>query len=227
MLRWISDTDLRGICEEIISNTRARTSDEISFKNGVDPFSALFDLAVNNIPFEDWLRNEHIRQKQKTLQNHIGTFHQRILGKIRGWEDLGTGQIIDLVNRDKRIIAEVKNKHNTVKKSSLKKDVFDPLARALKTPYRGFTAYYVTVLAQRRINKPFTPSDNETGRPAENPKIREIDGASFYEIATGSKTALADLYHRLPEILADVADIRAEEITASRWFAKLFELAIK
>jgi hypothetical protein len=227
MLKWISDKDLQQICEDIVLHTREKTSREVDFKNIVDPFSAIFDIALNDMTFNEWFRNENIRQRQKTLQNQIGRFHQSVLGKVQGWEDLGVGEVVDLVSKDKKIIAEVKNKYNTVKGSD-KIGVFDKLARALNYGHRGYTAYYVTILAKQRIDKPFTPSDNEKGgKPAENPKIREIDGASFYEIATGSKTALADLYQHLPKILSNITGLKADKITGDSQFHTLFSRAIK
>ncbi|MCL2017457.1 MAG: Eco47II family restriction endonuclease [Alphaproteobacteria bacterium] len=227
MLSWISDKDLREICESIILHTKAKTKDEVDFKNIVDPFSAVFDIAINDMSFDDWFKNENIRQKQKTLQNQIGRFHQSVLGKIKGWEDLGVGGVVDLVNREKGIIAEVKNKYNTVKGSD-KIGVHDKLSRALNYGHRGSTAYFVSILAKGRINSPFTPSDNEKGvRPAVNEKIREVDGATFYEIATDSSTALADLYAYLPKVLADITGTKADKISKDPWFIELFTKAIK
>ena len=227
MLKWISDKDLYTICENIIKSTRENTSDAVDFTNIVDPFSAVFDVVLNDISYNEWFKNENIRQKQKTLQNQIGRFHQSVLGKVKGWKDLGTGDVVDLVNTDKRIIAEVKNKHNTVKGSD-KIGVFDTLARALNYGYRGFTGYYVTILAKQSVNRPFVPSDNEKrGRPEANEHIREIDGASFYEIATGSKTALADLYQYLPKVLAGITGVNSTKIIKDPWFSELFTKAIK
>ncbi len=64
--------------------------------------------------YEIWYKNETARQAQKTLQNHLGDFHQRILGSVKGWTDMHTGGVIDLISHDTKIIAEVKNKYNTV-----------------------------------------------------------------------------------------------------------------
>ena len=126
-----------------------------------------------------------------------------------------------LVNKEKNIIAEIKNKHNTVKGSNLI-DEFNKLAYALNFGYRGYKAYFVTILRKERTDKPFIPSDSKTkSRPSENPNIRIIDGASFYEIVTGSKTALSDLYNYLPKILANFSNIKAEEVIINNWFKKL------
>jgi len=221
MLSWISDDDLLSICKDLITDMHIKTSNELDFKNIVDPFSALFDIVINDISFDHWIKNEVIRQKQKTLQNKIGEFHQKILGKVAGWEDLGTGNNIDLVSKEKSIIAEIKNKHNTVKGSNLI-DEFNKLAYAINYGYRGYTAYFVTILRKEKMNKPFVPSDSKTKtKPTENPNIRIIDGASFYEIATGSRTALSDLYNHLPNILSDFANIKAEDVITNNWFKRL------
>ncbi|GHT57658.1 type II restriction endonuclease [Bacteroidia bacterium] len=226
-LIWITDEKLYAICENIVNKARAGISNDVNFKNIVDPFSALFDVIINDISFDDWLKNENIRQSQKTLQNMIGTFHQQIIGCVDGWQDLGVGDVIDLCNPTRQIIAEVKNKYNTVKGSD-KVGIFDNLAAVLNIKYRGYTGYYVTILAKGKIDKPFIASDNKTGgRRPTNENIREIDGASFYELATGSKTALFDLYSVLPDILADITGVNSEKVISNPWFKELFIKAVK
>lgn len=39
--------------------------------------------------------------EKKSLQNHVGEFHQNILGSLLGWENLGTSQVGDLVSNDR------------------------------------------------------------------------------------------------------------------------------
>jgi len=226
-LEWIKDSDLTRICTELAENFHANASDEVNFKNKVDPFSALFDIALNDMSYDDWMNNERIRQRQKTLQNMIGNFHQNVLGCISGWENKAVGDVVDLVCPDKKIIAEVKNKYNTIKGSE-KINLFNNFAHALKYGYHGYTAYYVTVIAKKPLNVPFAPSDNsKKAKPEANENIREIDGASFYAIATGSETALADLYSVLPNILAKITDTDAERIKGNPLFSELFARAIK
>ncbi len=175
-------------------------------KNVIDPFSALFEMSGFNLKPSEWVTSEKTRQAQKTLQNHIGDFHQQVLGNISGWENLGTGNVVDLVNHQLKVIAELKNKHNTVSGGKLA-DVYHDL-ESLVMPktniYKGYKAYYVTVIpsSPERFNKPFTPSDKNKGAKCnENELIRHIDGASFYALATGSETALADLFKALPLVI--------------------------
>jgi hypothetical protein len=85
------------------------------YKNKVDPFSALIDSMLQGIPLSNWIAQEKVRQSQKTLQNCIGDFHQSVIASFDGWEDLGTGQIIDIRNKKQKVVAEIKNKYNTTK----------------------------------------------------------------------------------------------------------------
>ena len=209
-LTWITDDDLKACVCEVLTKGLAgiEKSDKSFYRNGVDPFSALFDAACQGITLEQWLNLERKRQAQKTLQNALGNFHQGLLAKVIDWEipDLG---FVDLVSDKTKIVAEVKNKHNTVKKSDLK-DVYDELQAAVlhkTSKYNGFTAYYVTVIpaSSKRFVKEFTPSDNETKTVRQgNKQMLEIDGYSFYALVTGEQDALQRLYQALPAVIKEV-----------------------
>ena len=206
-LHFISEEKLTEICADIVQKGQSAVvnSDEKLFDNIVDPFSALFDSAISGITLSEWIKREKTRQMQKTLQNAIGTFHQNVIGSIDGWEDLGTGNIIDLRCQSKKILAEVKNKWNTTK-GNHKVRVYDDIKKLLEQQKnKGFKGYYVAILSKAKINAPFTPSDNETSsrRPIDE-NIVEVDGATFYDIATGEKDSLKKLYQTLPYILSNI-----------------------
>ena len=66
----------------------------------------------------------------------------------------------------------------------------------------------------KTYNKPFTPSDNRSKqRRDENPKIRQIDGKSFYTLLTDNPNALRELYLLLPEL---ASEILVEEFNTER-----------
>jgi len=115
-------------------------------------------------------------------------------------------KIVDIVNDERRIIAEIKNKHNTIKASDKigLYDTFKNLVLVKTGKYHDYTAYYVEIIPKNpaRCEKMFAPSDRKTGHKApENERIRQIDGASFYALATGYDNALALLYKALPEAI--------------------------
>lgn len=142
-LNFISEERLTCICQEIVDTgiSAIKNSEATFHDNIVDPFSAIFDSAISGISLSEWIEREKARQMQKTLQNCIGSFHQKVLGSICGWEDLGTGGIVDIKNEKSKIIAEVKNKWNTTK-GNHKVRIYDDINNLLKQPmHRGFTGY--------------------------------------------------------------------------------------
>lgn len=209
-LTWITDEKITTCVRDVLIKgfEGIDKAAQDFYRNGIDPFSATFDAACNNISMNTWMVSERRRQSQKTLQNALGNFHQQVLAHVAGWA-IPDENFVDLVCEDKRVVVELKNKHNTVKKSDLK-NVYDELQEAVmhKTSrYRGFTAYYATIIpsSQERFNRPFTPPDNATRtQKSNNPLILEIDGYSFYTLATGCESALAELYQALPIIIKAV-----------------------
>lgn len=227
LLPYISNDDLYKYTEQVLSSVRSAADGAESrlFSNKVDPFSAVFDSLRQNISLSQWLQQEKARQIQKTMQNAIGEFHPRILGSVKQWEWLPTGGVVDVKSESRKIVAEIKNKHNTTKGSD-KKSIYDNLSTELLGAYKGCTGYYVEIIPSKkeRYNKAFTPSDNLTnGRRPENEKIRIIDGQSFYELVTGEKNALSMLYQVLPLVVGDILNTSSDVLVKDRLFAEFFE----
>jgi hypothetical protein len=229
-LSFISDEVLATAVRHLLNiATKARIKADKEFdRNVIDPFAVLFEMSGFGVDEPSWLAGEKNRQAQKTLQNHVGTFHQAILGMMAGWQDLGTGSVVDVVSTEKKIIAEVKNKHNTVKGSD-KVKVYDQMETLVMTKghqYKDFTAYYVEIIPKSgsRYDQPFTPPDSAKGQPRRaNPLIRQIDGYSFYALATGVPNALEQLFTALPDVIEGCSDYRfANREFASAFFHKAF-----
>lgn len=209
-LSWIADECLFEEVKKLIDIAKEATLNAKSDfgKNVIDPFSAMFEIAGFELDYEVWIKSETTRQAQKTLQNHIGEFHQNVLGYVAGWENMKVGNVVDLVSHERKIIAEVKNKYNTISGGKLA-DLYYSLEKMIspKTSiYKGYDAYYVSIIPRNasRINKPFTPSDKEKGEKCPlNEHIREIDGAEFYSLVTGDEFALRNLYNILPDIISE------------------------
>jgi hypothetical protein len=228
-LNFISDENLVLAVKKVIGiiEYAEKYSEEKLFSNVIDPFSALFDGITHNIQYENWIEVEKIRQVQKTMQNAIGDFHQDILGNVYGCENLGLGGGLDLINNELKIIAEIKNKFNTTK-GNHKVEIYDAIAAKLKENiYRGYTGYYVEIIpnGKKEYNKAFTPSDNKTKmRRPEIEFIRVIDGKSFYQLLTGEKYALQNLFEILPTVISDHYEYRFDKDAAKKYVA-LFRLA--
>lgn len=213
LLSWIDDSILKSEVSLLLSiakNAQMAALGQFG-KNVIDPFAAIFEMSGFKIDYKTWLKSETTRQAQKTLQNHIGDFHQNILGYSNGWTNMKVGNVIDLYSEPNKIVAEVKNKYNTISFGKLS-DLYysmDGLISPKASIYKGYTAYYVAVIPKKpgRYNKTFTPSNKEKGEKCPvNEHIREIDGASFYSLVTGSNTALEDLFDVLPEVINECSE---------------------
>ncbi|MAZ56524.1 Eco47II family restriction endonuclease [bacterium] len=223
----LEDKDLLDAVSEVINSvhTDLQSIDKSLHSNVIDPFSALFDASMQNISYEEWLEQEKMRQVQKTLQNAIGYFHETIIGKLNGWNQLSQGGY-DVENKRKKVFAELKNKHNTMN-SSTSEAVYTKMAEFLDGEKNGHTAYVVIVIpkSSNRYNKTFAPSVRGTRLP-ERDDLKVVDGATFYEIATGDSEALNKLYASLPEAIKHVTDVTDKNYAPNlESFQELFEKA--
>lgn len=203
ILPYINDDDLLQHTRTLLSavkNAQVRIDKNI-YSGVIDPFSALIDSATQGIAFDEWLEQEKARKAQKALQNALGDFHQNILGSVRGWTNAGLGGSYDIKNTRMKIIAEVKNKYNTLNSEGFL-SVYDKLSSHLDYGDSGFTAYYVAILpkSNKPYDKPFTPVKKKVPRPLRE-DLRKVDGKTFYDLATGYSGALDQLYQALPSVL--------------------------
>lgn len=214
----------------VLATYRKQQEEQDIYRNTLDCFSAVIEASMSELTLDDWFKSEGIRQAQKTLQNEIGKFQQAAFGTLEGVEDLGVGGIVDLIAKEKKVVAEIKNKWNTTK-GNHKIQVYDDLLMMINDN-EGFTGYYVEVLSKKggKYNKPFTPSDNKTKQRRDaNDHIRVIDGRSFYELLTGNEDALKELYLQIPDLTAEILKesfdvaINIDQIKNDELFPKLFD----
>ena len=209
LLPYISNEDLYLHTEKVVVALQSgiHKADAKLHKNVVDPFSAVFGCLARGIGLAEWLELEKARQVQKTLEDYLGYFHQGILSSIPGWQQ--TTDVVDLINSKLKIVADIKNKFNTVK-GSHRKIIYDDLADMIgRKGFEDFKGYYVEIIPRKPgpYDKPFTPSDNvKHTRRAKNENIRIIDGSSFYDLASGHKGALKMLYEALSTVIGHILD---------------------
>lgn len=214
---------LEQLVTEFVATVRAAEArvERESERNVIDPFSAVFDAALAGISIEEWMKLEKARQAQKSLQNALGAFHQKLLGSIDGWTDTQAGGSVDLRSDSRSIIAEVKNKYNTMNSASAEA-TFRKLATHLRYTDKGYTAYLVQIIPKtaERYDRPWTHSVKID--PLRD-YIRVIDGGSFYDLVTGETNALAQVYDALPGVLATVLGRSEGDSAADPASALLFQ----
>lgn len=224
-LKYISDNRIRQLASEVLN--AVRTAEVLAEKNlnrnVIDPFSAVFDSARSGKTIDEWFQAEKDRQVQKALQNAIGTFHQRVLGSMPDWVDTKAGGSVDLRCESRKIIAEVKNKHNTMNSSSAEA-VFKKFENHLRYSDKGYTAYLVAIVPKNslRYDREWTHSAKLVSTRRD---IREIDGASFYELATGDPLALRNIYLKLVEALTSITNDAQGRLLSDAKTMVLFEKA--
>ncbi len=216
-LPFISDTEFEEHIKFLLgkANEGLIKAQKKPDRNVIDPFFAFFSMTAFKLSPVEWSHNEQLRQAGKSFENALGDFHQRLLGSINGWESLRTGGQFDVICQSRKIIAEIKNKHNTVKASDQIKtyEALDDLVNKKSSRFKDFTGYYVTIIPKKpdRFDEPFTPSDRTKGKKAAaQDNVRHVDGATFYEIATGHKNVLKEIFEAIPKV---VERLNSESLT--------------
>lgn len=87
------------------------------YSNKVDTIKLTFDAKFNGIDEESLIQAEILRQIDKSINNSIGTFHEQILGGIKGFEVRKLSGF-DIKAKDDTLFADIKNKHNTMNSSA-------------------------------------------------------------------------------------------------------------
>ena len=93
------------------------------------------------------------------------------------------------------MLAEIKNKHNTLN-SSNRQQVIADLHTAVKQKSGNWTAYLVFIIPKSR--KRYKVQEKGGNR-----KIYEIDGASFYTKVTSERNAIYDLFSATSTVLQE------------------------
>ena len=119
-LKFITRENLKQHIKNTIS-TYEKTLDGIDLSkfnsNIVDPIKMVFDSKVYRKDFEEVIKDELVRQRDKTNSNAIGYFHQNMFKYINNCEVPKEGFDVIYTKKDgTKIYVEMKNKHNTMNK---------------------------------------------------------------------------------------------------------------
>lgn len=168
------------------------------YSNKVDTIKLTFDAKFNDIDEESLIQSEILRQIDKSINNSIGTFHEQILGGIKGFE---TGNLsgYDIKAKDDTLFADIKNKHNTMN-SSAAEALFQKLAR-YANDYKKAKCYWVQILAKGSFCELWSGDIN--GKEYSHSRVYKISGDQFYALLSGQNDAMFQLYKALPVAIKD------------------------
>lgn len=168
------------------------------YSNKVDTIKLTFDAQFNNISEENIIQSEILRQIDKSINNSIGTFHEQILGGIKGYQ-MGKLSGFDIKAIDNTLFADIKNKHNTMNSSSAEA-LFQKLAR-YADDYKKAKCYWVQILAKNSFCNHWKGEIN--GKEYSHSRVFKISGDQFYALLSGQQDAYFQLYKALPIAIND------------------------
>lgn len=201
--------------------------------NIIDPIKLLFDKNVYGSTWEEIIRSEIFRQRDKSNNNSIGYFHQNIFRYIAGCTVPKSGW--DVVFKKKggieldgdkvdTVYVEMKNKHNTMNSSASAKTFMKMQGQLLRDD--DCACCLVEVISRRSQNIPWAISLD--GQKQKHLRIRIVSIDKFYELVTGEEDAFYKMCMALPatikELLEDANTFKVPEDTA---FVELKEKAVE
>lgn len=194
-LGFISDQHIFEHVKQTVSLYRNYINLKQFNANIIDPIKLTFDAKVYGKSFEEIIEAECIRQIDKTNSNHIGYFHQNLFKYIgNGWQVPETG--FDIINTDRHIYAELKNKHNTMNSNAAKSVYMHMQDKILHDDQA--VCMLVEVIATKSQDIPWY-KDGLSHR-----NIRRVSMDKFYNIVFDDDHAFYKLCKALPDILEDV-----------------------
>lgn len=187
-------------------------------KNIVDPVKLIFDKTVYNSSWEQIIGNEIFRQRDKSNNNDIGYFHQRIFQYINncvvpstGWDVIyknNNGIIMPDGDRVSTIYVEMKNKHNTMNSASAGKTYIKMQHQLLEDD--DCACFLVEAIAQKSQNIKWETTVD--GKKVSHKKIRRVSLDQFYSIVTGDEDAFYKICINLPSVINSVIGDEGKEL---------------
>ena len=216
-LSFISEEDFRKHVIDTIEKygEKLNSYDLKKFnKNIIDPIKLVFDKTVYHVTWEEIVKNEIFRQRDKSNNNDIGYFHQRIFeyidkchvpdnGKEGGWDviyknpkgiTLDTGDVVHTV------YVEMKNKHNTMNDAAQGKTYIKMQSQLLKDD--DCACFLVEAIAKKSQNKKWETTVDK--KKVSHKLIRRVSIDKFYELVTGQTDAFYQMCMVLPSVIESV-----------------------
>ena len=183
-------------------------------KNIIDPIKLIFDKTVYQSSWEEIVSNEIFRQRDKSNNNDIGYFHQRIFqymanchvpanGEEGGWDVIyenANGIEIPDVGSVHTVYVEMKNKHNTMNSASAGKTFIKMQNQLLNDD--DCACFLVEAIAQHSQNIKWETTVDK--QKVSHKLIRRVSMDQFWSLVTGEEDAFYKICMLLPEVIKEV-----------------------
>ncbi len=224
-LSFISEKDFINHVKDTIDKygEKLESFDIVRFnKNIVDPIKMIFDKTVYQTSWDEIVGNEIFRQRDKSNNNDIGYFHQRIFQYINnchvpdngtegGWDvifqvpegiTLPEGDVVHTV------YVEMKNKHNTMNSAAAGKTYIKMQSQLLDDD--DCACFLVEAIAKKSQNIKW--STTVDGKSVSHKKIRRVSLDQFYALVTGQGDAFYKMCMVLPKVIEKVVNEGGEDV---------------
>ena len=224
-LSFISEKDFTNHVKDTIDKygEKLESFDIVRFnKNIVDPLKMIFDKTVYQTSWDEIVGNEIFRQRDKSNNNDIGYFHQRVFQYINnchvpdngtegGWDvifqvpegiTLPEGDVVHTV------YVEMKNKHNTMNSAAAGKTYIKMQSQLLDDD--DCACFLVEAIAKKSQNIKW--STTVDGKSVSHKKIRRVSLDQFYALVTGQEDAFYKMCMVLPKVIEKVVNEGGEDV---------------
>ncbi|WP_294809443.1 Eco47II family restriction endonuclease [uncultured Gemmiger sp.] len=212
-LSFISEQDFKHHVQKTIQHYGEKLAPynlEKFNSNIVDPIKLIFDKTVYQYTWEEIIKNEIFRQRDKANNNDIGYFHQRIFQYMKGCTVPQAGWDVIFTKDDrievpecgsvKTVYVEMKNKHNTMNSASSAKTYMKMQGQLLKDD--DCACFLVEAIAKKSQN--ITWSVSVDGTKQKHRRIRRVSMDEFYKTVTGQDDAFYQMCMVLPSVIQEV-----------------------
>ena len=213
-LNFISEEDFTNHVKETIKqyDKKLESFDLKRFnKNLIDPIKLIFDKTVYHSTWDEIVSNEIFRQRDKSNNNDIGYFHQRIFqyvtncrvppnGEDGGWDVIyqnSDGIAIPDAGIVHTVYVEMKNKHNTMNSASAGKTFIKMQNQLLQDD--DCACFLVEAIAKRSQNIKWETTVDK--KKVGHKLIRRVSLDQFYALVTGQEDAFYQMCMVLPLII--------------------------
>ena len=224
-LSFISEKDFTNHVKDTIDKygEKLESFDIVRFnKNIVDPIKMIFDKTVYEISWDEIVGNEIFRQRDKSNNNDIGYFHQRIFQYINNCHvpDNGTEGGWDVIFQVPEgitlpegvfvhtVYVEMKNKHNTMNSAAAGKTYIKMQSQLLDDD--DCACFLVEAIAKKSQNIKW--STTVDGKSVSHKKIRRVSLDQFYALVTGQEDAFYKMCMVLPKVIEKVVNEGGEDV---------------
>lgn len=147
------------------------------YSNKVDTVKLTFDTKFNDIEEESLIQAEILRQIDKSINNSIGTFHEQILGGIKGFE-VGNLSGFDIKAKDNTLFGLLQFESIPL---NFDDAIFEKLAKQANL-YKNANCYLVDFISTESFIQKWIIENEESS--VSHKRVFKISADKFYEMLT-------------------------------------------